>query len=428
MPSDLPGGWPVRLDRRLRIRGDLLLTPTGRLLRLGPAGRLALVDAQRGRGSRAFARRLVDAGAGHPLPPEHPVADVLVVVPVRDRPDALDRCLASLGEVRVLVVDDGSHRPETVREVCLQHGATYVHRSNGGPAAARNTALEHAAAEVIAFVDSDVVLPAGALAALRGHLADPEVVAVAPRVVGGPRSPLDLGPWPASVRAGTAVAYVPTACLMVRRATLTAFDEALRYGEDVDLVWRLVDAGGTVRYDPSVVAEHTEPVRRRDRLVRRYRYGTSAAPLSQRHPGRLAHLVLPPWPTAVLALLLARRPLVAAAVAATMTVRLDRQVHDRSASARLVLGSVVSTGLGVGRVLALLGPLGWWVARDRRGAALLLAPYLLEWGQRRPDLDPVRYVATALLDQAAYGAGVVSGCASARTIDPLRPQTGIRRA
>jgi len=33
----------------------------------------------------------------------------------------------------------------------------------------------------------------------------------------------------------------------------------------------------------------------------RYHYGTAAAPLSRRHPDRLAHLVLPPWPTVVVA-------------------------------------------------------------------------------------------------------------------------------
>ena len=48
----------------------------------------------------------------------------------------------------------------------------------------------------------------------------------------------------------TKVSYVPTAALLVRRAALDSvtpgggavFDPALRYGEDVDLVWRLHDA------------------------------------------------------------------------------------------------------------------------------------------------------------------------------------------
>ena len=334
-----------------------------------------------------------------------------MVIPVRDRSVELDRCLHAL-QGPAIVVDDGSHDPAAVRGICEQHGATYVHRPNGGPAAARNTGLQHVTTPLVAFLDSDCVVPAGWLARLRGHLDDPTVVAVAPRVVGGPRSPLDLGPRPAQVRPGGEVSYVPTAALLVRAEGLH-FDESLRYGEDVDLLWRLT---GTVRYDPSVIVQHTEPARLMHRLLRRFRYGTSAAPLAQRHPQNLAPLILPPWPSAVLALVLLRRPRTALATAAVMTVRLDRQVQDPITSARLVASSVSSTALGLGRAAALLGPLGW------RRPLLVVAPYLLEWWQRRPDEDPVRYVGRALLDQAAYGAGVVTGCVTHRTTIPLRPR------
>jgi len=53
----------------------------------------------------------------------------------------------------------------------------------------------------------------------------------------------------------------------------------LRYGEDVDLVWRLHDAGWQVRYDPRTCVEHAEPERWLPWLLRRHAYGTSAAPL-----------------------------------------------------------------------------------------------------------------------------------------------------
>lgn len=415
----------VALDPRNRwLDARTLLSPTGRLLRLSAAGREALQrlgsdDPQ----VRRLAARLVAAGAAHPDPDPTAVDDVTVVIPVKDRVAALDRCLAALAHDDVLVVDDGSADPEALRAVCDRHGARLVRRPNGGPAAARNTAIPLLEKDVVAFLDSDCVPPAGWLTRLRGHLEDPAVVAVAPRVVGGPRSPLDLGPYPAAVRPGAAVAYVPTAALLVRRSALTSFDEALRFGEDVDLVWRLVAHGGVVRYDPSVIVEHQEPARQAERLVRRYRYGTSAAPLAQRHPGRLTHLVLPPWPTAVLGLLLARRPVLAAGAAALATARLDKQVRDRRTSSLLVAQATTGTALGVGRALQLAGPLVWVAARRRPVvAALLLAPLLHEWWQRRPAEDPVTYAARGLLDQAAYGAGVVAGCARHRTLGPLLPR------
>lgn len=415
----------VALDPRNRwLRDGRLLTPTGRLLRLSPAGREALQRLGSGDpAAGAFADRLLDAGAAHPVPDLFPADDVTVVIPVKDRAAALDRCLSALGHDDVLVVDDGSADPGAVGAVCTRHGARLVHRPNGGPAAARNTALPLLHKDFVLFLDSDCLPPPRLLERLRGHLQAPDVVAVAPRVVGGPRSPLDLGPHPAAVRPGSAVGYVPTAALLVRRSALTPFDEDLRYGEDVDLVWRLVAAGGTVRYDPSVVVEHTEPVRLTDRLVRRYRYGTSAAPLSQRHPDHLTHVVLPPWPTAVLALVLIRHPVLAAAAAATATARIDRQVHDTRTSALLVGQATAGTALGVGRAMQLAGPLAWLAARRHPvGAALLVAPLLHEWWQRRPTEDPVSFTARGLLDQAAYGAGVVAGCVLHRTARPLLPR------
>ena len=422
----MPQGWRVVLDPRTRVLhgGRTLLSPTGRLLKLSAQAPQALEALNRGAGdekARTLARTLLDSGAAHPLPDRVPAGDVTVVIPVKDRVTELDRCLAAL-DADVLVVDDGS--VEDVAAVCHRHGARYVRRDNGGPAAARNTALPLLDKDFVAFLDSDCVAPEHWLEDLRGHFADPSVGAVAPRVQGGPRSPLDLGPRPADVRPGGTVSYVPTAALLVRRAALQPFDEALRYGEDVDAVWRMLDAGWVIRYDPRVVVRHTEPVRLRDRLARRFRYGTAAAPLAVRHPTRLAHLVLPPWSTAIVALLLLRRPTLAAGVAAWSVRTLDRHLADLPASTRVVVASAGGTALGLGRALALVGPLALCgpATWRRRAAALLVAPALLEWRQRRPDTDPVRYVAASLLDQAAYGAGVAAGCVRERTVVPLLPR------
>jgi len=60
-------------------------------------------------------------------------------------------------------------------------------------------------------------------------------------------------------------------------------------------------------------------------------------------------------------------------------------------------------------------------------AALVLAPPLLDWLDRRPPLDPARYAAARLLDDAAYSLGVWQGCARRRTIAPLLPVLRTRR-
>jgi hypothetical protein len=154
-----------------------------------------------------------------------------------------------------------------------------------------------------------------------------------------------MGANPANVAPGARVAYVPSAALIVRRAALGGFDEALRYGEDVDLVWRLHDRGWRVRYDPRVVIRHDA----RALLSRRFRYGTSAAPLAQRHPGRLAPFVIAPGPAAVLVLLAARRPKAAALVLAGQTALLARKLRRLGVPARLAPALTIKAVAGTAR-------------------------------------------------------------------------------
>jgi peptidoglycan/LPS O-acetylase OafA/YrhL len=65
------------------------------------------------------------------------------------------------------------------------------------------------------------------------------------------------------------------------------------------------------------------------------------------------------------------------------------------------------------------------VWRRRRGVlactVLVALPPLVEWVQRRPRLDPVRWSLASLVDDMAYGAGVWSGCLRWRSLGPLLP-------
>jgi cellulose synthase/poly-beta-1,6-N-acetylglucosamine synthase-like glycosyltransferase len=240
------------------------------------------------------------------------------------------------------------------------------------------------------------------------------------------------------VRPGARVAYVPTAALLVRRAALHGpkpFDPGLRYGEDVDLVWRLHDAGWTVRYDPRTEVQHAEPETWRHWLRRRYAYGTSAGPLARRHGARLSPLVLPPWHAAAGVLLAAGRPAGTATVAAVPVTRLAWRLRRAGLPAHASVGVAAgSTARGVRATANGVGTAGSVVTapvllalllrrRTRRTAAvLLLAPPLLQWWSQRPSVDPFRWSLLRLVDDAAYACGVWRGCWSARTAVPLRPR------
>ena len=325
--------------------GRVLVGAGGRIVRLTDAGAAALAAPP-----PPLARRLIDAGLAHPVPVRVENPDATIVIPVRDRPAELARCLAALtprGVNAVLVVDDGSNDPAAIADVCRRHGARVLRRPEpGGPAAARNAAIAHVETALIAFLDSDCVAPPDWINDVAGHFDDPRVAAVAPRV----NDPaLDMGARPAGVAPGSRVAYVPSAAMLVRRAALGGFDETLRYGEDVDLVWRLHDRGWRVRYDPRVTIRHDAKAL----LSRRFRYGTSAAPLAMRHPGRLAPFVLAPGPAAIVILLAARRTKAAAALLAGQTALLAYRLHRLGVPTRLApvltVKSLVDTARGITR-------------------------------------------------------------------------------
>jgi mycofactocin glycosyltransferase len=390
---------------------------------------------------------------------------------------------------RVIVVDDASADPAAIAAIAAKHGADVVHRPvNGGPGAARNTGLAAATTDFVAFLDSDCVPRPGWLDRLLPHFADPAVGAVAPRIVPheagtgwlaryeGASSTLDMGTRPSIVRPGARVSYVPGAALVVRKSAAgTGFVEGMFVGEDVDFVWRMPAAGWRVRYEPAAVMGHDHRVTFRAWFSRRADYGTSAAALEELHPGAVRPLYASWWTVGAWAAALSGHPVTAAMLTGTATALLARRLskitgerwpiptpspdNSKKRDARAdngercsrsharVAGEAAAWGLAVrlagGGTAAAGRPLGsamsrtWWplaipaviaFPRLRRPvAALILAPPLLDWVDRRPPLDPVRYVVARLLDDAAYSLGVWQGCLARRTLRPLLPVLGNKR-
>ena len=440
----LLGGSPLRLFRLSeRARGLVARWRAGEPVGAGGAAQL-------------LARRLVSGGAFVPRPGAATLgpADVTVVVPVRDRPAQLERLLGALGDLDCVVVDDASGDAGATKEIAERHGARFVGLAvNGGPSAARNVGLAAAHRALVAFVDSDCVPEADWLAPLLGHFDDPLVAAVAPRIVSaaaGPRagslaryvasrSPLDRGPTGGPVRPGSPIPFVPSAALLVRSDLATGpelFDPALRGGEDVDLVWRLGEAGWDVRYVPASSVAHDGPAALRPFLARQAFYGSTAGPLALRHGEVLAPVHTSAWSLAVWALTLARRPVLAqatlAASVAILANRLAGLVRDPVAvAARIAGGGTARSALpALANLVRAWSPallLGLAYRRTRKVAALaLLIPAVRDWANDPGSLDPVRYTALHVADDAAYGAGVWAGCARAGTLVPLVPRISWR--
>lgn len=422
-----------------------------RLFRLGPAG-TKLADALEAGldvppNAERLVSRFVDTGAIHPFPDgPNDLSSVTVVIPAHDeRHLDLQVLVSSLrGAAKVIVVDDGSRI-----ELAPLDGALVVRREHaGGPAAARNTGAALAETDIILFVDADVTWNDDAVACL-GHFADSRIAVVAPRVrsVEGPslleryegvHSPLDLGVQPARVRPHTRVSYVPAAALAVRRSvfeSLGGFDESLRFGEDVDFVWRAVEAGHVVRYEPLAEVTHRPRGSFEAWMRQRVGYGSAAASLASRHRGAVTPLKVNRWSAGAWAAAALGRPVAGLAVATTSWALLLKKLGDtpdrrgvalRLAgrgnlhAGRLVAAAVTRAWLPIAIVLALFSP------RLRRALVVALTlPSAIDWMRSKPNVDLPRYVALRALDDASYCTGVWRGLVKSRERgrwDAIKPQ------
>jgi mycofactocin system glycosyltransferase len=462
----LPDGFAVQVDRRVKVLGEgsaLLGGSPTRLLRLAPAaqtmltsGRLEVHDAQ----SAQLARTLLDATVAHPRPASGPShRDVTVVIPVRDNPIGLQRLVGSLRGLRVVIVDDGSQAPVVPGDFAEMHCDVQVirHERSRGPAAARNTGAAACGTDFVAFLDSDVVPRRGWLEALLGHFCDPAVALVAPRIVGlekadnliaryeAVRSSLDLGHREAPVVPYGPVSYVPSAAIICRRRVLDevgGFDESLRSGEDVDLCWRFVESGARLRYEPIALVAHEHRTQLREWFVRKAFYGESAAPLSVRHPGKTAPLVISGW-TLMVWLLMAMGSyigyLASVLVAGFTARRVARSLRPVDTQPKQV-AAVAANGLW-SAALQLASALcrHYWpiallaaVCSRRCRQAVLVAAVVdgvVDWAARHGNADDdtkqvglLAYLLLRRLDDIAYGLGLWTGVVRERHLGALKPQ------
>lgn len=473
VPAPIPVGFRIRLHRSVRIWAGGSVIAGGAPWRLSRLSRpmASFVHALNGLGTRrtglsvesprdrAMARALLDRGIAEPASPmvvSGGVDDrgVDVVVPAMDQPENVRALLQSVSGHRILVVDDGSEHPAPLRAVVRDAGAELVvHQVNRGPSSARNTGLASSASPYVALIDSDCIATATWIDRLLPHFDDPAVAVAAPRIVPLPgsdtvidrfeetRSALDMGVRSELVRPGSRLGFVPSAAMVIRRSALgsSGFDEDLRLGEDVDLVWRLADAGWLIRYDPTAVVHHRTRAAWRSWIRRRFDYGTSAADLEARHPGRLVPARVSSWNLVVLGLVAAGHPRWAGAVAGAAGALLRWEVRklpqSTSIAARVVGQGVLADAAAVGHLLRR----EWWplgtvtliaASRSRAArvvAATMLVPVALEWLSRRPRLDPITYVSLRLVEDATYGSGVLVSSFRGRTVRPVVPRVRLPR-
>ena len=88
------------------------------------------------------------------------MSDISVIIPVYNRPTLLEQSLDSVfkqsyDNYEILVIDDGSTQPIVNLEKLDSRIRVIRHEQNKGAPAARNTGIQHARGELLAFLDSD---------------------------------------------------------------------------------------------------------------------------------------------------------------------------------------------------------------------------------------------------------------------------------
>ena len=172
--------------------------------------------------------------------------DLSVVVPVRNAEHMIEACLGSIArsEPREIIVVDGLSTDRTL-EIARQYPVTILSDEGKGVPAARMMGIQASGSSAVALIDVDIVLPDGALAALleefsQGHY---DGLQAGLHSVAGP------GYWGQALvwhHNGSLSKNWPgvMATIFWRQVLLDyGFDTRFRSGEDIELRWRLRNAG-----------------------------------------------------------------------------------------------------------------------------------------------------------------------------------------
>jgi GT2 family glycosyltransferase len=233
-----------------------------------------------------------------PFAPNLPWPRISVVVCSYNGASTLRGCLDGLGRLRypnfeVIVVDDGS--TDATAAIVREYNFRLIRTGNRGLSAARNTGMEAATGEIVAYTDSDCRPDPDWLTYLAStfqnsqhagvggpNLAPPGDGSIAECVANAPGGPVHV------LLSDEVAEHIPGCNMAFRKSCLQAiggFDPQFRTaGDDVDVCWRLQEKGWTLGFNPAAMVWHHRRNSVRDYWKQQKGYGKAEALLERKWP------------------------------------------------------------------------------------------------------------------------------------------------
>src|SRR5438876_99961 len=293
--------WQIRDLFRAGLAGGVLFSFTDEWFKDGRGiedWNMGLTTRER-RPKLSFGRtqKMFEAAPFFPLPQAPKVS---VVVASYNGERTLQACLESLERLNypnyeVILVDDGS--TDTTAQIASKHPKVrYVHHErNFGLSVARNTGIVASEGEIIAFTDADCRADEDWLYYLVGDLLDspfagmggpnllpPEDSPVAAAVMVSPGGPAHV------LLTDRQAEHIPGCNMAFYKWALAdagGFDPIFHQaGDDVDICWRLQQAGHKIGFSPAAFVWHFRRSTIGAYLKQQSGYGAAEALLVRKHP------------------------------------------------------------------------------------------------------------------------------------------------
>src|SRR4051812_14119994 len=240
------------------------------------------------------------AFAETPFAPSASWPKISVVVCTYNNEDTLGDCFDGLQaleypDYEVIVVNDGS--TDRTDEITREYGFKLISTENRGLSNARNSGLQAATGEIVAYIDADacpdpywlahlaVAFQKGTHVGIGGpNIPPPGGGETAQCVANAPGGPIHV------LLSDEMAEHIPGCNMAFRKWSLEAiggFDPQFRIaGDDVDICWRLQERGWTVGFSAGAVVWHHRRSSVRNYLKQQFEYGKAEALLERKWPER----------------------------------------------------------------------------------------------------------------------------------------------